>query len=110
MGRVVGGANPHPLSTGVRRGPAVRVPFSYRTPDGEYSAHTGKRSWADALSRALLTGEAIIVWLVVTGDVVEDRLHRKRIRASINRSAHRRMMRAHVEYDPVLKALQVTVA
>lgn len=111
MGRVVGGANPAPLSSGRRRGPAVRVPFSYRDPNtGAMSKQKGKPSWADAISRISLTGEELVVWYPVATDPATDRANRKRVRASINRSSLRRMARVRIDHDPLLRVLVVSLA
>jgi hypothetical protein len=95
----------------MRRGPAVRVPFVFRSRDGqETSSPNGKPSWADALSRIALTHEVIVVMYPRTGDDALDRLSRKRVRASINRSALRRMALVHIDHDADAHVLVVRLA
>lgn len=87
---------PMPLSRG-RTGRRVRRRHWFVDSDGGFES--GESSWADALSRIVATGEALVVDLPRTGDAEEtERLHNN-VTTAIHKSANRRGLRLTQRWD-----------
>lgn len=82
--------------TGRRRGRPTLPRYGFAVEGGRWAdvayPDMAKPSWADALSRMATTGEMLVVDMAADGTTAERKVLRKRVRASINRTARRKLL------------------